>query len=271
MISPTIFQVFGFELRWYSVFILIAIFIAFVQIDLESKRFKIKREFFFNLMFWAIIIGIIGARLYYVIFNFDYYSNHPSEIIQVWNGGLAIHGGLIAGFITLLFYCKKYNANIYKILDICVPSVLLAQAVGRWGNFFNHEAFGSAVEYHTLVNMKIIPQFIIDNMYIDGAYHLPMFYFESLLCVLGFLIMLFIRRRKYIHNGQIFAFYLIWYGAIRFFIEIFRTDSLMLGSMKVAQGVSAVMILIGLYIMIVQGRKPSLEDLYNKRDDEIRF
>ena len=271
MISPSIFSIFGFEVKWYSVLILIAVIISYFLISSESKRFQIRREFLFNMMFWTIIWGIIGARLYYVIFNFDYYSQNLIEIVQVWNGGLAIHGGLLLGFIVVLIYCHKYKVNTKKILDICAPAVLLAQAIGRWGNFFNHEAFGTAIEYSKLIKIRIIPQFVIDNMFIDGAYHLPMFYFESLLCILGFIIILCIRRIKYIHNGQIFAFYLVWYGFIRYFIEMFRTDSLMLGTIKVAQVISVVMVLIGLYIIIIQSRKPKLDDLYNKRDEDIRF
>ena len=119
--------------------------------------------------------------------------------------------------------------------------------------------------------MKIIPQFVIDNMYINEAYHLPMFYFESLFCILGFIIMLLIRRRKYIKNGQIFGFYLIWYGVLRFFIEIFRTDALMIANIKVAQLVSVVMVLIGIYINAAQIRKPKLDDLYNSVEQEIIF
>ena len=269
MISPVIFSVLGFEVRWYSVLILAAVFISYFLINIESKKFQIEKEFLFNMMFWTIIFGIIGARAYYVLFNFDYYSEHLSEIYKIWNGGLAIHGGLLFGLITIIIYSHKYEVNTYKILDICVPAVLISQAIGRWGNFFNHEAFGSAVDYHTLVNMKIIPQFIIDNMYIEGAYHLPMFYFESVVCFIGFILLLFLRRRKYIKNGQIFATYLIWYGILRFVIEIFRTDSLMVGSFKMAQIVSSVMVLIGLYIIIVQSRKPKLDDLYNRRDENV--
>ena len=271
MISPVAFTIFGFELRWYSILILVGVIIAYFLVRTECNRFKIKHEFAFNLMFWTIVFGIVGARLYYVLFNLPYYKEHLVEIVKVWHGGLAIHGGLLVGFIVILIYCHRYQVNTKKILDICVPAVILAQAIGRWGNFFNGEAFGGVVEYKTLIKMKFIPQFVIDNMYINDAYHLPMFYFESLLCLLGFVIMIIIRRRKYIKNGQIFAFYLMWYGTIRFFIEIFRTDALMLGKLKVAQFVSVVMVLVGLYITISQKRKPKLDDLYNSIDPEIRF
>ena len=222
-------------------------------------------------MFWTIIFGILGARLYYVIFNFSYYSHHFTEIFKIWNGGLAIHGAMIAGLLTIIIYCHKYQVNTVKVLDICVPALLISQAIGRWGNFFNQEAFGSVVTYQTLAKMKFIPQFVIDNMYIDGNYHLPMFYFESILCLVGFILLLFLRRRKYIKNGQILATYLMWYGALRFFIEMFRTDSLMIGSFKAAQLVSVVMVLIGLYINIVEARKPKLDNLYNRLNDDIKF
>ena len=271
MISPVAFELFGYEVRWYSLLILIGVIIAYFLIKTESNRFQLKGEFVFNLMFWTIIFGIVGARLYYVLFNLSYYKDNLSEIVKVWNGGLAIHGGLIAGLLIIVLYCNKYKVNTKKVLDIVVPAVILGQAIGRWGNFFNGEAFGGIVEYKTLVNMKFIPQFVIDNMYINEAYHLPMFYFESLFCLLGFIIMLIIRRRKYIKNGQVFGFYLIWYGILRFFIEIFRTDALMIGNIKVAQLVSIIMVLIGIYINASQIRKPKLDDLYNSVEKDIIF
>ena len=115
--------------------------------------------------------------------------------------------------------------------------------------------------------MKIIPQFVIDNMDINGAYHLPMFYFESILCLIGFIIMIILRRKNYLKKGQIFSFYLIWYGLIRFAIETFRTDSLMFMGFKAAQIVSIIMILVGIIILIIQIRKPKLEDLYDKIEE----
>lgn len=270
--STIIFTLGNFEIRWYSILILLAVLISYFMIMREGQRLNIKKEFIFNLLFWTLIFGIIGARLYYVLFNLDYYLSDPIQILEIWNGGLAITGGTIAGLITILIYCKKYKVNALKMLDIVVVALLLSQAIGRWGNFFNSEAYGSAVAYKTLVNMKIIPQFIIDNMYINGAYHLPMFYFESLCCFIGFIISLFIRRFKYIKDGQILSFYLIWYGIVRFFIELFRTDSLMFGNIKIACVMSVIMFISGIIITIVQSKKPKLEELYNSSlKEEIRF
>ena len=269
--NPVIFNIGGFEIRWYSVLIAIAVIIGYFLILSESKRFKIKKEFMFNMMFWTLIFAIIGARLYYAAFNLEYYISNPIEILQIWKGGLAIHGGLLFGAITILIYCKKYQVRVGKILDIIVPALLLGQAIGRWGNFFNGEAYGTIVTYNQLVDMKIIPQFIIDNMFINGAYHLPMFYFESLWCLLGLFLSLFLRRRKYIKDGQLVAFYMMWYGAARFVIEMFRTDALMAGNVKIAQVVSILMFVIGLIVQFIQSRKPKLDELYNKQEEEIRF
>ena len=269
--NPVIFNIGNFELRWYSVLIAIAVIIGYVLIINESRRFKIKKEFMFNMMFWTLIFAIIGARLYYVAFNLEYYRTNILEIFQIWKGGLAIHGALLFGAITIIIYCKKYNVRVGKILDIIVPALLLGQAIGRWGNFFNSEAYGSIVTYQQLENMKIIPQFIIDNMFINGSYHLPMFYFESLWCLLGFFLSLFLRRRKYIKDGQLVAFYMMWYGVARFVIETFRTDALLFNGIRVARVVSVLMFVIGLIIQFIQSRKPKLDELYNKAEEEVRF
>ena len=269
--NPVIFNIGSFELRWYSVLIAFAVIIGYVMIMSESKRFKIKKEFMFNMMFWTLIFAIIGARLYYVVFNLEYYRTNILEIFQIWKGGLAIHGALLFGAITIIIYCKKYKVRVGKILDIIVPALLLGQAIGRWGNFFNSEAYGSIVSYQQLVNMKIIPQFIIDNMFINGSYHLPMFYFESLWCLLGFFLSLFLRRRKYIKDGQLVAFYMMWYSVARFVIETFRTDALLFNGIRVARVVSVLMFIIGLIIQFIQSRKPKLDELYNKAEEEVRF
>ena len=269
--NPVIFNIGNFELRWYSVLIAIAVIIGYVLIINESRRFKIKKEFMFNMMFWTLIFAIIGARLYFVAFNLEYYRTNIFEIFQIWKGGLAIHGALLFGAITIIIYCKKYKVRVGKILDIIVPALLLGQAIGRWGNFFNSEAYGSIVTYQQLENMKIIPQFIIDNMFINGSYHLPMFYFESLWCLLGFFLSLFLRRRKYIKDGQLVAFYMMWYGVARFVIETFRTDALLFNGIRVARVVSVLMFVIGLIIQFIQSRKPKLDELYNKAEEEVRF
>ena len=264
----TAFTVFGYEIKWYSLLILFGVTIAYLMINNEAKRFNMKQEFIFNIMFWVIIIGILCARIYYVAFNWDYYGTNLNEIYKIWHGGLAIHGAIIGGAITMYVYSKKYKALPGRIMDMVVPSLLLGQAIGRWGNFFNSEAYGGIVAYQNLIDLKIVPSFIIDNMYINGSYHLPMFYFESIWCVLGVIIMLILRRRKYAKCGELTAFYLIWYGVGRYVIEIFRTDSLMFGTFKVAQIVSIIFVLAGLVISFILSRKPKLDELYNSSEVE---
>lgn len=260
--NPYMFQIGSFGLRWYSFLILVSIILGIILVEKEGKRFNISKDVLFNMCFWAIIFGIIGARIYYVLFNFSLYKSDPLSIIKIWEGGLAIHGGIIAGVLTILFYSKKYEINLLRITDICIPALLLAQAIGRWGNFFNGEAHGPATTLELLQKLHI-PKFIINGMKISGIYYQPTFLYESLFCLLGFLIILIIRRRKYIKVGVITGFYLIYYGIVRFIIESMRTDSLMLGSIKAAQIVSVIMGLIGIIMILAISRKGKFESLYN--------
>ncbi len=258
------------DIYWYSALIIVGALIALFMIMKEGRRYGVSTDFLFNMCFWTIIVGIIGARAYYVLFNLEYYHNFW-DVFKVWEGGLAIHGGIIAGFITMIFYCKKYNAKITRITDLVAPGLLLAQAIGRWGNFFNGEAHGAATTLARLQELHI-PQFVIDGMNIGGVYYEPTFFYESLWCLLGIIIILIIRRLKYTKVGQPTAFYLIWYGAGRLFIEMKRTDSLMLGGFKVAQIVSIGMIIIGLVIILLASRRGRYENLYNQDESKsIRF
>lgn len=254
------------QIYWYSLLIFIAFLIGGTLAIKEAKRFKIEEEFMINLFFYLVPIVIIGARLYFVLFHLDYYSNNISDIFKIWEGGLAIHGGVIAGLLWIIFYTRKYKVSTIKILDISVVSLILGQAIGRWGNFFNGEAFGPATSLEFLKKIHI-PQFIIDGMKIDGVYHQPTFLYESIWCLIGFIILLIIRRREYCKNASLVAFYLIWYGVGRLFIEGLRTDSLMLGNFKIAQLVSIVMIIIGGVIVFKHHKESKLDDLYNKEID----
>ena len=237
-------------ITWYSIFILTGIILAGLVINKEANKHGISGGFVTNLVFWCVIFGILGARVYYVLFNLDYYSSSPIEIIKIWNGGLAIHGGILAGLITTILYCRKYNIKVLKMLDIAAPGVLLAQAIGRWGNFFNAEAHGGIVTKSFLKSLHL-PSFIIKGMYINGNYYHPTFLYESIFCLIGFIILIIIRKIKGIKQGNIFSLYLIWYGVLRYFIESLRTDSLMLGSIKMAQLISIIMIVVGILMFII--------------------
>ncbi len=248
------FSIMGFDIYWYSLCILCGVLVAYVLILKEAKKHNIDKEFITDLVFYSIIIGLVGARLYYVIFNLNYYMSNPSQIIAVWNGGLAIHGGIIFGAIFIYYYCKKKNIKFLRITDIMAPALLIAQALGRWGNFFNKEAYGIKTTYKTLKNMHI-PNFVINGMKINGVYHYPTFFFESIGCIIGVIIILIIRKNKKIKLGVLSGIYFVWYGILRFFIEALRTDSLMLFSLKAAQIVSLISIIIGIVLIITSSKR----------------
>lgn len=256
------FSIFGMEIRYYSLFILAGVVIAYFMILREAKRFHISGDFIFNMFFWTIIIGIIGARLYYVVFNWDYFGSHINEIWQIWQGGLAIHGGILFGLVTIAIYTKRYNIRTLKILDMAAVPLILAQGIGRWGNFFNSEAYGVATTLNHLKEMHI-PDFVISGMKINGIYYTPTFFYESIWCLLGFIVMLILRRTKYVKVGQTVSVYLMWYGVGRFFIEALRTDSLTILGFKMAQIISIIFVIIGVIIFVIGLKKSKYEDLYN--------
>jgi len=270
--NPVLVDLGFIKIYWYSVMILLGLVIGYSLINSESKKYKIPSSYITNLAFYTMIFAIVGARLYYVIFNFDYYSNNLLEIIQIWNGGLAIHGGIIAGLIFIIFYTKKYKINTWRMLDIVVVGLIIGQAIGRWGNFFNGEAHGPEVSLEFL-NSLHLPQFIINGMNISGIYYHPTFLYESLWCLIGFVLLLILRRLKYWKIGQTSSVYLIWYGIGRFLIESLRTDSLMLGDFKIAQIVSIILIISGIIIFVIKSRGSKLDNRYNDMEniDEIRF
>lgn len=257
------------KIYWYSFLILLAALIGGFLALKEAKKRGLSENFMINYIFYLIPLGIIGARLYYVIFNFNMYQDNLIGIFKIWEGGLAIHGGIIVGLIFTYFYTKKYKVPFFKLTDIAAISIILAQGIGRWGNFFNGEAYGPETTLSFLKNLHL-PNFIIDGMFIKGSYYQPTFLYESLLCIIGFIIMILIRKNKKLILGHLTAFYLIWYSIGRFFIESLRTDSLMLENFKVAQIVSIIMIIIGLLIIVITSTKKD-KKYYHKEKDDAKF
>jgi len=242
-----------FTIYWYSLFVLGGFLVGYFLLYREFKKQEMSLDFLSNYFFFIIPIVIAGARIQYVIFKWENYQNNLSQIFAIWNGGLAIHGGIIAGVFFSIYYAKKHNINIIRFLDMCAPSLIIGQAIGRWGNFFNQEAFGYPVDAEFLRSI-FIPGFVIDGMKINGVYHHPTFFYEFLLCILGFIIIMFIRHRKNTKLGIQTSLYFIIYGASRFFVESLRTDSLMIGNIRVAQLISVILILGGLIFLIKQIR-----------------
>lgn len=244
---------------WYGLIIGIGAFLGYFIANQEAIKRGLPKDMLADLLLYAIPVAILSARLYYVIFKWDYYSQNPGQILAIWEGGLAIHGGLIGAIIVGYIFTKKRGVSFWKVADIAAPSILLGQAVGRWGNFMNQEAHGGPVTPEFLHNLQL-PQFIIDQMYINGQHYHPTFLYESLWSLVGVAILLYVRRFNF-RRGELFLSYVIWYSIGRFFIEGMRTDSLMVFDLlRIAQVISIVLI-IGAVILIIYRRKIGLADV----------
>lgn len=243
-IDPIAFRLGPIQVAWYGIIIVTGMFVATWLSMKEGNNRGIEEDFIVDLAFWILPAGIIGARLYYVLFELGNYIQNPIRIFFFWEGGLAIYGGLILGFIVLVWYSNKRDVPVWLLLDVIAPHVMIAQAIGRWGNFINQEAFGNAVSRNFLESL-FLPDFIINQMQINGAYYHPTFLYESLWNTLGFVILMMIRRKeKFLLRGEALLAYISWYGFGRFFIEGIRTDSLYIGPLRVSQVVS-----LGLFIL----------------------
>ncbi|MFC4183192.1 prolipoprotein diacylglyceryl transferase [Saccharococcus thermophilus] len=247
---------------WYGVIIGTGVLIGLWLATREGVRRGLAKETFVDLVLFAVPIAILCARTYYVIFEWNYYSKHISEIPKIWEGGLAIHGGLIGAVATSIVFAKKRGLSFWKLADIAAPSIILGQAIGRWGNFMNQEAHGGPVTRQFLENLHL-PDFIINQMYINGQYYHPTFLYESLWDFTGFLLLLWLRRVN-LRRGELFLSYLIWYSIGRFFIEGMRTDSLMLTShLRIAQVVSVVLIVLSVCLWAFRRMTGLAKERYN--------
>ncbi|MCM1990559.1 prolipoprotein diacylglyceryl transferase [Oceanirhabdus seepicola] len=232
--DPVAFELFGIKIAWYGILISLGMLIALVLSNYTSKLKKINYDLLLNAILIALPCAIIGARLYYVLFSLDYYLSNPIQILNIRQGGLAIHGGLIFGIGSGVIYLLKKKENIIKYIDATVPCIVIAQAIGRWGNFMNGEAHGGEV---TKEFISRFPEFIQKGMFINGAYYHPTFLYESVLNV-GIFIVLMIMLFKKVRDGYTAFTYIGLYSLGRFFIEGMRTDSLYIGGMRIAQIVS---------------------------------
>ncbi len=244
----TFLQIGSLTIQWYAIFIVSGALLAYYFTKKNLREYKNidRNDFFDNFFVITLWSGVIGARLWYCVFNnFSYYFSNPINIIRIWDGGLAFHGGFVFGVLCAYLLCKKENVSFIKLSDALVPTVLLAQAIGRWGNFVNKECHGAQVDESYFDG---ILSFLKSGMCINGNYYVPLFFYESLLCFVGFIIINFVLRKTSTKRGELSGAYLIWYGVSRFFIESGRTDSLFIGSLKTAQVTSIVFVVVGLLL-----------------------
>ncbi|TYR80092.1 prolipoprotein diacylglyceryl transferase [Priestia megaterium] len=248
-----------FTIYWYGVIIGVGVLLALYIATKESVKRGLPKDIFVDLVLFAVPIAIISARIYYVAFEWDYYSQHLNEIPQIWQGGIAIHGGLIGAVITGIIFAKVKRLSFWKLVDIAAPSIILGQAIGRWGNFMNQEAHGDPVTRSFLEGLHL-PDFIINQMYINGTYYHPTFLYESLWNLAGFALLLLLRRVN-LRRGELFLSYVIWYSIGRFFIEGLRTDSLMLTeTLRIAQVISLVLIVVAAALIAI--RRKTNKEMY---------
>lgn len=227
----------NFTIAWYAVFILTGIIFAAIAAMEEADLLGIKRDYIYDGLLYAVPLAIIGARLYYVIFDPAGGYTSIGDIFNIRSGGLAIHGAVIVTIIFLIIFTKMKRISIFKLLDLLAPGFLIGQVIGRWGNFFNQEANGIATTRGFLRDTLKLPKFIVDNMYFydsnvgEVSYYHPTFLYEGVWNAIGLVIMLVLRRKKGLKSGDLIGIYLIWYGLGRAMLEQFlRTDPLMLGS-----------------------------------------
>ena len=263
--SVSFLQIGNLHIRWYAVLILTGAFFAYLVAAKEvEKRRNINVSDFSDMFVYTLFFGVIGARLWFCIFyNFKFYLENPINIIRVWDGGLAIQGGIVAGFIYAYLYCKKRKIDFLVLLDCLLPQVLIGQAFGRWGNFVNKECHGGEVLESYFDG---ILSFLKEGMYINGHYYEPLFFYESTLCLIGWILIYCVLRKHQNKRGDLAYCYLMWYGIIRFFIEARRTDSLYIGNLKMAMVTSVAFIVVGLL-----GYLGVLNKLFKKQKPTIIF
>ncbi|GLO68415.1 prolipoprotein diacylglyceryl transferase [Oceanobacillus kimchii] len=247
---------------WYGVIIATGAALGLWIAMKEAERLGLKRDLLMDFIIYAVPIAIICARIYYVIFDWENYSEGPFwRVIAVWEGGIAVHGAIIGGVLTAIVFSRLKNISFWQLADIVAPSLILGQAIGRWGNFMNQEAHGGELLESSFL-YDLLPEFIINQMTINGVTYHPTFLYESLWNIIIFVLLLLLRRFNPL-RGEVFLTYLIGYSIGRFFIEGMRTDSLyVVGDLRTAQLVS-IFLIIGSIIYIIYRRK-TIKDRYNQ-------
>ena len=256
------FHIASKPIYWYGILIMLGVILAVVYASARSRQFGIRQDDLYDAVLFAVPLGIVCARIYYVIFEWEQYKDNLSEIFATWHGGLAIYGGIIGGIIVIVVLCKVKKIYVMDMLDLFASAVPIGQILGRWGNFFNCEAYGSS----TTVPWRMVIGKTLEEAGATGNH--PTFFYESAWNLIGFIILYFSsKKRKY--HGEILLLYLGWYGLGRFFIEGLRTDSLYLWGtgIRVSQVVALICIIIGLGGFLFNRKMPFLQEI-NRADSD---
>jgi len=259
MVNPVAFNLFGINVHWYGIIIASAILIGVWLAMREAKRRGIEPDTIIDMCLWTVPIAVIGGRLFYVIFSWDLFKNDPMSILYIWQGGLAIYGVVIVGVLVVYLFARRRKLGFVNLLDILAPSLILGQAMGRWGNFFNQEAYGTAV---TDPSMQWFPFAVyIQN---TGTWHLATFFYESIWCFLVFGFLYWYQKRQK-RTGDVILWYFFLYGIERSFVEGLRTDSLWLipDVVRVSQALSILFVLAAGALLVYNNyfrKKPITEN-----------
>ncbi|MBU3192120.1 prolipoprotein diacylglyceryl transferase [Clostridium bowmanii] len=253
--DPIAFNIFGLPIAWYGIFIATGMMVGIILASYTSKLKNVNYDELLNIILIAFPIAIIGARAYYVVFEFDQYRDNLIQVFNIRQGGLAIHGGVIFGMLAALIYTRYKKENLMQFADVAAPSIIIGQAIGRWGNFFNSEAHGGPV---TQTFISKFPNFIQKGMLIDGVYYHPTFLYESMWNVMVCLILIYLLTKTF-KKGTVFFTYIGLYSIGRFFIEGLRTDSLMFVGIRVAQLISLAGIALWIIFLAINYKRKTLE------------
>jgi phosphatidylglycerol:prolipoprotein diacylglycerol transferase len=253
--DPIAFNIFGLDIRWYGIFIATGMMAGILLASFTSKLKDVNYDELLNATLVAFPAAIIGARAYYVIFEFGQYKDNLIDVFNIREGGLAIHGGVIFAMIAAFIYTKYKKENFLEFADVAAPSIILGQAIGRWGNFFNSEAHGGPV---TQGFISKFPEFIQKGMLIDGVYYHPTFLYESMWNMIICLVLIYLLTKAF-KRGTVFFSYIGLYSLGRFFIEGLRTDSLMVFGMRVAQLISLTGIALWLIFLVMNYKRKTLK------------
>ena len=253
------FTLFGneFTIKWYGVLIAVGFLLAMLYGMKRAKEFDVDPDRMIDVALVATLMGFVGARLYYVFFNADTaeYLANPITILYIWEGGIGIYGGIIFAFLFGILMCRWRKVNVPGMCDLASLGFLIGQAFGRWGNFFNQEAFGGNTDLPWAMTGDVIASGVNGTGYDTTLPVHPTFLYESLWCALGFVLLHILSKKAYRFKGQLFCGYLVWYGVGRFFIESLRTDSLMLGTIRLSQLVAVLAVVGGSILFFVLRRR----------------
>ena len=253
--------IFGnYSIHWYGIIIAIGFLLAYLYVSKHLKQYGLTENNFLDALLWAVPSGIVGARIYYVIFDFDLYRNNLLDIFKIWEGGLAIYGGVIGACIAIIIFARVKKIHVGAILDLAGFGLLIGQTIGRWGNFINREAFGGETDIFCRMGLTDVEWAVLPAG--TTIYVHPTFLYESIWNLLGFLLIhFFAKSGKRRYDGQIFAMYVAWYGFGRMFIEGLRTDSLYTnGGIRISQLLAAVTVVAALIFLAVNHFRPHSPD-----------